>query len=86
MLTHSLKSYASSRGLSPIKALTELWRIRNCHAPETDAEFIGISVDFEHWRRTGELPRYATIALEYERLRQIEQHARADPGQFSMFP
>lgn len=87
MLTHSLKSYASSRGLSPIKALHELWRIDQGRSPLTDPEFIGISCDLEEWRKTGDLPRYAERALEHERLRLTEAAARGSPQlHFGSFP
>lgn len=87
MLTHSLKAYSSSRGLSPIKALHELWRIDRGKAPTTDSDLIGISCDFEEWRKTGDLPRYASRALEHERLRHTEAAARGSPQlHFGSFP
>lgn len=83
--TYSLRAYAESRGLRLISALRELWRIKNGKPPTTDSDFIGISVDYEHWRRTNQLPRYATVALEHERLRQVEYQARASSQGFSSF-
>ena len=78
--THSLRAYCASRSLSLIAGLHELWRIDKGRSPVTDSENIGISCDLETWRKTGDLPRYAANALEHERVRQIQMHARASPS------
>lgn len=74
--THSLKAYSASRGISPIKALEELWKVAKGRSPTSDNETLGIACDLNEWRNTGELPRYAKEGLNYERLRQIEIDAR----------
>lgn len=84
--THSLKAYAASKHVSLIQALHQLWIITNERVPTTSMEIIGILSDLEVWRRTNELPKYAKVALEHERVRQIEPFARVGPQGFASFP